>query len=94
MRDLGRPSGGRISKLLMVLPVYFTGPSHMGQIAKFNRGLKMGIIPHATHNGIFAPSERSINDSLTKDMPPCAIMASRSISPIFNPPCDPRPPVG
>ena len=37
--DLGRPSGGRISKLLTVSPIYLTGPSHKAQIVIPKRGL-------------------------------------------------------
>ena len=92
--DFGRPNGGRISKLFALSPTNRTGPSHRGHIEILSFGLCIGIVPHATQIGIVVPSERSIKDSFTNDIPPCAIIASRSISPILRPPCAPRPPVG
>ena len=92
--DLGRPIGGRISKLFTLSPANLTGPSHKEHMEIFNFALYIGIVPHATQIGMIAPSERSINDSFTNDIPPCATIASRSISPIFKPPCAPLPPVG
>ena len=92
--DLGLPSGGRISKLFTLSPANRIGPSHNAHIEILSFGLYIGIVPHPTQIGMIVPSDRSINDSFTNDIPPCAIIASRSISPILRPPCAPRPPVG